>query len=69
MAQQPMYVNMHELANLAANRAQEMQIPAAAGRTTGGAISTSSSSGSNSSSKSSVTEKVMNRMNIVYFFF
>ncbi|CAD6233952.1 GSCOCG00007428001-RA-CDS [Cotesia congregata] len=24
---QPMYVNMHELANLAANRAQEMQVP------------------------------------------
>lgn len=29
LAQQPMYVNMHELANLAANKAQEMQIPAA----------------------------------------
>lgn len=25
--QQPMYVNMHELANLAASRAQEMQLP------------------------------------------
>lgn len=29
LAQQPMYVNMHELANLAANKAQEMHIPAA----------------------------------------
>ncbi|KAK0090289.1 hypothetical protein PV325_001520 [Microctonus aethiopoides] len=50
LAQQPMYVNMHELASLAANRAQEMQIPAASGRTTASPASNSSGGGGGSSS-------------------
>ncbi|XP_011312796.1 MTSS1-like protein isoform X2 [Fopius arisanus] len=40
--QQPMYVNMHELASLAANRAQEMQIPAPAATTSTSRKQTSS---------------------------
>ncbi|XP_063976090.1 protein MTSS 2 isoform X4 [Diachasmimorpha longicaudata] len=45
--QQPMYVNMHELANLAANRAQEMQIPAAAPITSGSTVRGQTASSNN----------------------
>ncbi|XP_015109867.1 protein MTSS 2 isoform X2 [Diachasma alloeum] len=49
--QQPMYVNMHELANLAANRAQEMQLPAAGPAATSGSISRAQTSSSNTNEK------------------